>query len=77
MDDGTLHSGVAAISSFDTPLQWWHRLGHPFLQKLRQVLPIEFSFTTLECESYQLEKHYRASYSSRINNMRSSLFYLI
>jgi len=28
LDNGTLHSSLAAISS-DTPLQWHYRLGHP------------------------------------------------
>ena len=35
LDDGTLHSDLAAISPCDTPLQWHHRLGHPSLQSLR------------------------------------------
>jgi len=44
------------------------------LQKLRQLLSIESSITVLECESYQLGKHHRASYRSRVNNKSSSPF---
>ena len=64
----------AVVSPSDTPLQWHHKFGHPFLQKLRQVLPIKSSITTL---SYHLRKHHCASYPNHVNNKSSSLFYLI
>jgi len=77
LNDDTLHSSLTTISPFDTPLQWHHRLGHPSLQKLRQVIPIESSLSKLECESCQLGWHRQASYSSRVNNRSSSLFDLV
>ena len=68
---------LSIITPSDTPLQWHHRLEHHSRQKLRWILPIVSSITTLDCESCQLKKHYHAFYSSHINNRSSSLFYLV
>ena len=65
------------ISPSGTPLQCHHKLGHPYLQKLPQVLPIESSITTLKYDSCQLGKQHRASYSNLVNNRSSSLFNLL
>lgn len=47
----------------------------PFSPHLK--LPIAFSISKLECEPYELEKHLRASYLSRINNHNVISFALV
>ena len=75
LDDGALLSGLAVVSSSDTPMQWHCQLGHLSLQKLKQVLSIESSVSSLE--SCQLEKQHRTSYPNRVNNRSSFLFKLV
>ena len=76
MDNGT-PPGSATFSPYDAQLQWHHRYWGIFFLKFRQVLSIELSIYTLECESYQLGKHHRTSYPNRVNNSSSSLFDLV
>jgi len=61
----------------DPFLLWYWHLGHPLVQKLQFVVPIEFSISVLSCESCKLGKHHRATYQSGINNHNSSTFELI
>jgi len=58
----------------DPVLHWHWRLGHPSVQKLRFVIPIEFSISSLGCESCE---HHRATFQSRGNNRSSSTFKLV
>ena len=50
------------LSQRDSPLQWHRRLGHPGITKLRLALPW-ITLSTFECESCQLGKHFRSTYS--------------
>jgi len=45
----TLGRAFTLVSS--SPLQWHHNIGHPFLAKLRQVIPILSSVFILKCEA--------------------------
>jgi len=53
-------------------LLWYWRLGHPSLQKLRPVTPIESSVSTLGCVLVSWVKHHRVSFLNRVNNHNSS-----
>ncbi|XP_078435034.1 uncharacterized protein LOC144706034 [Wolffia australiana] len=52
------------LSQSDTSLQWHRRLGHPGITKLRQALPW-LTLSPFDCESCQLGKHFRSTYSRR------------
>ncbi|KAL0324544.1 UNVERIFIED_CONTAM: Retrovirus-related Pol polyprotein from transposon TNT 1-94 [Sesamum calycinum] len=56
---------ACALSTSVSPLQWHCRLGHPSLLTLKKVLPIKSA--RLECKSYELEKHHRASFPPRVD----------
>ena len=73
LDDCASVSSLGVVSSSDTPMQWHCQLGHLSLQKLKQVLSIESSVSSLECEFCKLEKFHRASYPSGVNNRSSFL----
>ena len=62
-------SPTALVAAQPDPTLLWH-LGHPSLQKLRSVFPVESSGSTLGCE---LGKHHRVSFSSQVNNHRQQL----
>jgi len=51
--------------------------GRPSVLKLWSVVPIESSVSTLRFESYELNKHCRATYQSRVNNRSSFVFELV
>ena len=53
------------------------RLGHPLLQKIRSVIPVESSISSLGCEFCELGKHHRATFQSRVNNRSSFAFELV
>ena len=57
-------------SNATSSLLWHRRLGHPCFDKLQKTLPW-LSLTQFVCESCQLGKHHRSSYSSR-NGIPSS-----
>ena len=60
-------SGLQALfvtSTATSSLLWHHRLDHPCFDKLKKTLPW-LSLTQFVCESCQLGKHHRSSYSSR------------
>jgi len=52
-------------------------MSYPSLQKFRSVIPVESSFSTLDCVSCELGKHHRASFSSCVNNRSSSAFEIV
>ena len=59
-------SGLQALfvtSTATSSLLWHRRLGHPCFEKIKKTLPW-FSLTQFVCESCQLGKHHRSSYSS-------------
>ena len=58
------------LSQGDSPLQWHRRLGHPGITKLRLALPW-ITLSTFECESCQLGKHFRSTYS-RLDSIPST-----
>ncbi|XP_070019307.1 retrovirus-related Pol polyprotein from transposon TNT 1-94 isoform X2 [Nicotiana sylvestris] len=60
------------------PLDLIHcRLGHPSLSKLQKMVPSLSSLSTLDCESCQLGKHTRASFSRRVESHAESVFSLV
>jgi len=61
----------------DPILLWSWRLGHPSLQKIRSVIPVESFISSLSCKSCELGKHHRATFQSRVNNRSSSAFELV
>ena len=63
------------IAGQSDPVLLWHwRLGYPSVQKFCAVIPFESSISCLGCESCELGKHHRATFSSRVNNRTSSAF---
>ena len=76
LDDQVTLTGLVA-GQLDPVLLWHWRLGHPSVQKLRSVIPIESSIPSLACESCELGKHHRATFQSRVNNRSSSAFELV
>jgi len=66
------------IASQHDPFLFWHwRLGYPSVQKLRFVILVESSISSLGYESCELGKHHRATFQSRVNNRSSSAFELV
>jgi len=49
----------------------------PSMQKLRSVIPIESSISSLGCESCELDKHHCTTFQSWVNNRNSSAFELV
>jgi len=76
LDDGVSPTGL--VAGQPDPILLWHwRLGHPSLQNLRSVISIESSFSTLGCASCEMDKHYRVSFQTRVNNHSSFTFELV
>jgi len=73
LNDRVTPSGFVADQP-DPVLRWHWRLDHPWVQKLRFVIPIESSISSLGCESCELSKHHHATFQSRVNNRRNSAF---
>ena len=72
-------SGLQALfftSTATSSLLWHRRLGHPCFDKLKKILPW-LSLTQFVCESCQLGKHHRSSYSSRDGIPSSAPFDLL
>ena len=63
-DPSSALQALFVTSSATSSLLCHHRLGHPCFEKLKKTLP-RLSLTQFVCESCQLGKHYRSSYSSR------------
>ena len=69
-------SGLQALfvtSTVTSSLLWHRRLGHLCFDKLKKTLPW-LSLTQFVCESCQLGKHHRSSYSSRDGILSSAPF---
>jgi len=76
LDSRMIPTGLVADQP-DPVLLWHWRLGHPSVQKLRFVIHIESSVSSLGCESYELGKHHRATFQNRVNNRTSFAFELV
>jgi len=63
LDNKVSSVGLIANQS-DSILLWQWCLGHPSLQKLRFVIPVESSISILGCESCKLGKHHCVSFQS-------------
>jgi len=61
----------------DSVLLWHWHLGHPSVQTMWFVIPVESSILSLGCESCEIGKHHRATFQSRVNNRYSSSFALV
>ena len=73
----TSSNSFTACSVAD-PLKLIHkRLGHPSLSKLQKMVPSLSSLSTLDCESCQLGKHTRATFSRSIEGRSESIFSLV
>ena len=53
---------TCSLSRTASSLDWHHHLGHPSLTKLRQALPL-MSIKPFLCESCEMGKHHRATFS--------------
>ena len=69
-------SPVDCIST-ESPSIFHNRLGHSSLSKLQKIVLRVFTISTLNCESCQLEKMSRTSFSKRVNNRTTSPFELV
>ena len=76
LEDRVTPTGLVAGQS-DPVLLWHWRLGHPSLQKIRSIIPVESSISSLCCESCELGNHHHATFPSRVNNRSSSPFELV
>ena len=76
LDDLVTSTGLVADQPDHVLLRHW-RLGYPSVQKLRSVILIVFSVSSLGYESCELGKHHHATYQSRVNNRSSFAFALI
>jgi len=76
LDDRVTPTGLVAGQP-DLVLLWHWRLGHPSLQKIRSVIPVESSISSLGCEFCELGKHHRATFSSQVNSCSCSAFELV
>ena len=73
----TSSNSLTACSVIDFPDLSHKRLGHPSLSKLQNMVPRLSSLSTLDCESCQLEKHTRATFSRSTRGHSMSIFSLI
>jgi len=76
LDDRVTPTGLVG-GQFDPVLLRHWRLGHPSLQKIQSVIPVESSISSLGCEFCELGKHHRATFQSRVNSHSSSVFELV
>jgi len=76
LDDRVTPTGLVA-GQLDPALLWHWRLGHSSLQKMRSVIPVESSISSLGCESCELGKLHRATFQSRVNSCNSFAFELV
>ena len=66
-----------AFSGVTKPFKTHCWLGHLSLPLLKKLCPRFSSFLSLDCESYQFEKHHSLSYSPRVNKRASTPFELV
>ncbi|XP_049934712.1 uncharacterized protein LOC116257619 isoform X7 [Nymphaea colorata] len=71
--------GIATFSttSLSSSFQWHLRLGHPYVSKLRHLLPHLSVPESFQCEACQLGKHTRSSYSLSLSPSSYGLFDLL
>jgi len=72
-----LDSKLIACSSSVSVFYQYYRLGHPFLQTLKLLVPEVNHITSLDCQLCQLGKHHRMSYAERVNKRANNLFTLV
>ena len=70
----TSKSSPAVCVSTDAPLLIHSRLGHPSLSKFQKMVTRFSTLLSLACESCQLGKHTRVSFTKRLNNRAKSPF---
>ncbi|KAL3326682.1 hypothetical protein AABB24_037395 [Solanum stoloniferum] len=73
----TSSNSLTACSVTDSPDIIHKRLGHPSLSKLQKMVPSLSSLSTLDCESCQLGKHTRATFSRSTEGRSESIFSLV
>jgi len=76
LDDRVTSMGLVAGQS-DLVLLWHWRLSYPSLKKIRFVIPVESSISSLGCKCCELGKHHRATFQSRVNGRSNSTFELV
>jgi len=66
----------SSVSCFEypSPKLLHDRLGHPHLSKLKKMVPSLNKLQVTECESCQLGKHVRSSFSKRTETRCNSVF---
>ncbi|XP_047262145.1 uncharacterized protein LOC124895755 isoform X2 [Capsicum annuum] len=73
----TSSNSFTACSATD-PSDLIHKcLGHPSLSKLQKMVPSLSGLSSLDCESCQLGKHTRATFSHSIASRSKSIFSLV
>ena len=70
-------NSFTTCSVTDPPDLIQKRLGHPSLSKLQKMVPSLSSLSTLDCESCQLGKHTRATFSRSTEGHAKSIFSLV
>ena len=71
-------SPTGLVAGQSDPILLWHWcLGHPTLQKIRSIISIESSFSTLGCASCEMGKHHHIFFPCQVNNHSSSAFELV
>ncbi|XP_047258954.1 alpha-ketoglutarate-dependent dioxygenase alkB homolog 6 isoform X2 [Capsicum annuum] len=73
----TYSNSFTACSATDPPDLIHKRLSHPSLSKLQKMVPSLSSLFTLDCESCQLGKYTRATFSRSIESRSESIFSLV
>ncbi|KAF3679503.1 putative chalcone--flavonone isomerase-like [Capsicum annuum] len=73
----TASNSFTTCSATDPPNLIHIHLGHPSLSKLQKMVPSLSSLSTLDCESCQLGKHTRATFSRNIESRSESIFSLV
>ena len=73
----TSSNSLTACSVTDSPDLIHKTLGHPSLFKLQKMVPNLSSLSTLDCESCQLGKHTRATFSRSTEGRSECIFSLV
>ena len=76
MDERVTPTGLVAGQP-DLVLLWHWHLDHPSFQKMRSIIFVETSISSLGCESSELDKYHHATFPSRVNSRSSSPFELV
>ena len=73
----TCSNSLTACSVTNSPDLIHKRLGHPILSKLQKTVSSLSSLSTLDCESCQLGKHTRATFSHSTESRLEFIFSLV